>query len=294
MADRLVFRPINLSSEKDISYAVNVLREELDENYSRELFNWKHVQNPFGKSYGFVAIDEDKIIGVRMLMCWDFSINGKIKRAVRPVDTATDRAYRGQGIFKKLTLECLENISGKYDFVFNTPNENSLPGNLKMGWQKNEYVSSFKLAIINPFSKTLKCSNISVKDIEIEEISTLNSSTKCATEFFRWRYKDEEYKAVKFTIPGHYLIYKKSKITGLPVLIIYEMLGNEEYISQMLNSLGKKLNVPLVYFYGKIMKSNGSLLKVIQRNRPVVVLKGADNLTVKNLKLSLGDLESKI
>ena len=294
MADRLVFRPINLSNEKDISHAVKVLQEELDENYSRELFNWKHLKNPFGKSYGFVALDEGKIVGVRILMCWNFLIDGEIKRAVRPVDTATDSAYRGQGIFKKLTLDCLENISGKYDFVFNTPNENSLPGNLKMGWQKNEYVSSFKLAIINPFSKTLKCRNILIQDIEIEGISTLYSSTECTNEFLRWRYKDEQYEAVKFEIPCHYLIYKKSRITGLPVLIIYEMLGNEEHISRMLNSLGKKLNVPLVYFYGKILKGNGGLLKVIQRNRPIVVLKNADKLIAENLKLSLGDLESKI
>ena len=57
-------------------------------------------------------------------------------RAVRAVDTATHPDFRGQGVFSALTLGALEELrSDGVAFVFNTPNERSRPGYLKMGWQ---------------------------------------------------------------------------------------------------------------------------------------------------------------
>jgi len=54
---------------------------------------------------------------------------------VRAVDTATDPDYQGRGIFTRLTLTALDELRDEgVDIVFNTPNSNSLPGYLKMGW----------------------------------------------------------------------------------------------------------------------------------------------------------------
>jgi hypothetical protein len=54
--------------------------------------------------------------------------------AVRAVDTATHPEHQGRGIFSSLTLAALDALRGDVDLVFNTPNEKSLPGYLKMGW----------------------------------------------------------------------------------------------------------------------------------------------------------------
>ena len=56
---------------------------------------------------------------------------------VRAVDTATVPEFQGRGIFTRLTLDALDELRDDgVDLVFNTPNANSLPGYLKMGWQE--------------------------------------------------------------------------------------------------------------------------------------------------------------
>jgi GNAT superfamily N-acetyltransferase len=100
-------------------------------------FDWKHRQSPFGESPGWVAVDGDRVVGFRTYMRWEFLHNGRIRRAVRAVDTATHPEYQGQGIFWKLTRASLEDLlEDGVDFVFNTPNDKSRPGYLKMGWRE--------------------------------------------------------------------------------------------------------------------------------------------------------------
>ena len=55
---------------------------------------------------------------------------------MRAVDTATDREHQGKGIFRTLTTHGIEQIEADgVSWVFNTPNDSSRPGYLKMGWQ---------------------------------------------------------------------------------------------------------------------------------------------------------------
>src|SRR3990170_159348 len=70
-----------------------------------------------------------------MFLRWELRAGGGIVRAVRAVDTATHPDFQGQGIFKTLTLQALDTVVADADLVFNTPNANSRPGYLKMGWQ---------------------------------------------------------------------------------------------------------------------------------------------------------------
>ena len=102
----------------------------------QEFFWWKHRENPFGPSPAWVAMDGTRVAGYRTLLRWRFITSaGKPVSAVRAVDTATDPAYRGQGIFRRLTLDAVADLTRAGDaFVFNTPNDNSRPGYLSMGW----------------------------------------------------------------------------------------------------------------------------------------------------------------
>ena len=100
------------------------------------LFAWKHEENAFGPSPAWVAVDGDRIAGFRVLMRWEFVDAAGSVRAVRAVDTATHPDYQGQGIFTRLALHALDELRADgVDFVFNTPNDQSRPGYLKMGWQ---------------------------------------------------------------------------------------------------------------------------------------------------------------
>jgi hypothetical protein len=99
-------------------------------------FAWKHAENPFGPSPMWVAEVGDRIAGFRAFLRWEFvTAAGEVLRAVRAVDTATDPDFRGRGIFTTLTLGALEELrADAVDLVFNTPNGQSRPGYLKMGW----------------------------------------------------------------------------------------------------------------------------------------------------------------
>lgn len=105
---------------------------------NEELFRWKHRANPFGPSPMWVAEVGGTLAGFRTLMRWQWvSAAGEVLHAVRAVDTATDPAFQGRGIFRALTLHAVrELVADGADFVFNTPNDQSRPGYLRMGWQQ--------------------------------------------------------------------------------------------------------------------------------------------------------------
>jgi GNAT superfamily N-acetyltransferase len=105
-------------------------------------WDWKHRDNPAGASYELCAYDpaSGEIAGLRTLMWWSLRApDGSPCRAVRAVDTATHPDHQRRGIFSALTRYAIEDLRGQgVPFVFNTPNRNSLPGYLKMGWRTVE------------------------------------------------------------------------------------------------------------------------------------------------------------
>jgi hypothetical protein len=109
----------------------------VDDDRHRLLFAWKHRSNPFGSSPGWVATDEDGLVGSRTFMRWSFLMADERISAVRAVDTATHPRAQGRGIFRALTMEGVKEMSAAgVDWVFNTPNDRSAPGYLSMGWRR--------------------------------------------------------------------------------------------------------------------------------------------------------------
>lgn len=82
-----------------------------------------------------VAEIDDTIVGLRSFMRWDLVHSGDVIRCGRAVDTATHPDYMRRGIFSRLTKEALEVArDAGIQLIFNTPNDRSRPGYLKMGW----------------------------------------------------------------------------------------------------------------------------------------------------------------
>lgn len=135
-ASEMIVRPY---TDTDEAATLQVLTDSLGTGpggrRSPEFFRWKHQDNPFGRSFILVAESEDRIVGVRALMRWQFVTNGALVRAVRAVDTATHPDWQGRGLFTRLTSEAVDRLRTDTDFIFNTPNQKSLPGYLKMGWR---------------------------------------------------------------------------------------------------------------------------------------------------------------
>ncbi len=129
-------------SPDDLPDVLEVLRSALGETAllkrTPELWNWKHEDNPFGKSLVVVAEVGGELAGVRAMMRWDLlTTSGQTLRCLRPVDTATHPKFERRGIFKQLTLAAIEQATADgIDMIFNTPNASSGPGYLKMGWNE--------------------------------------------------------------------------------------------------------------------------------------------------------------
>jgi GNAT superfamily N-acetyltransferase len=134
---------IRAAADEDIPAILDTLRAALGESpvlrRTPELWAWKHVLNPFGPSFVFVAVaDGGRIAGVRAMMRWRLvTPDGDVLTCLRPVDTATHPQYERQGIFRRLTMTALDAARAEgVHLVFNTPNDKSGPGYLRMGWEE--------------------------------------------------------------------------------------------------------------------------------------------------------------
>lgn len=167
---------------------------------SVKLWQWKHVDNPFGKSPVLVAESGGEIVGVRAFMPWRFAREGQSVKALRAVDTAIHPSFQGKGIFKKLTLELLhECMEDDFQFIFNTPNPQSLPGYLKMGWQKRGRLP-LRLAVVRPLEMFLGKGRSPKQEVALQEwpkdvFNTVSENlapeglmTALSDEYLLWRY----------------------------------------------------------------------------------------------------------
>lgn len=131
---------VRLGDDTDLPAIIELLQRSMgrtDDARFVELFRWKHLESPFGRSPMWLAVAGDRIVGLRTFMRWDFVRDEQRVRCVRAVDTATDPDFQGRGIFRRLTLDALPHLGADgVQFVFNTPNSQSRPGYLKMGWRE--------------------------------------------------------------------------------------------------------------------------------------------------------------
>ena len=133
--DALTIRPAGPDDRPGvIRLAVRALGWRGDER-DRAFFAWKHDDNPFGPSPAWVATERGELVGFRTFLRWEFAREAERLQMVRAVDTASDPDHQGKGIFRRLTLGAVAELTAAgYDAVFNTPNTQSRPGYLKMGW----------------------------------------------------------------------------------------------------------------------------------------------------------------
>lgn len=136
VAGDIEFRRAAPADEPQVRELLRTVMGWESDGHDEDFFTWKHRANPFGESPAWVAVEGDDVVGYRTFLRWEFSTAGdRTVRAVRAVDTVTSPTHRGQGIFRRLTLTAVADLtlSGE-GIVFNTPNDQSRPGYLSMGW----------------------------------------------------------------------------------------------------------------------------------------------------------------
>lgn len=125
-----------VSNEDELSF-LKLFNFIFNEDMSSLWFDWKYRKNIYGDSIHVFCYDDKKLIGIRCF--WRNDLNNQI--SYQPCDTAVLEEYRKMGIFSQMSKLALEKSRGS--FIYNFPNENSLPANLKLGWQiyKKRYLT---------------------------------------------------------------------------------------------------------------------------------------------------------
>lgn len=95
---------------------------------SREYFQWKFRENPFGKSLHIIVLDKNKVVATRVF--WRLDISNL--EAYQCVDTSVLPKYQKKGIFGNTANAALKILKGK--LIYNYPNNSSGPLYLKYGW----------------------------------------------------------------------------------------------------------------------------------------------------------------
>ena len=287
-------------------------------------WRWKHVSNIFGPSFSRVARDESgDLMGMRAFMQWGLKSGDQTLRAVRAVDTATHPEYRRLGIFSKLTRRVIDDVTDDgVDLVFNTPNNQVLPGYLKLGWQ---YVS-----VVHPLLKVLNYPRFGVgmlrnklgvenlrrydltdffreeptsaaslleRQSEVEVLVAQNEDTwdqKCirtdrSLNYLRWRYVEHptiSYWVTYVEQAGQLLacaIYRTNTRFGLKEVVLCELLLNEAD-PQLLATLLKKVRAEVRADYLVSYFPNRTFQRgVLQRQGFKVVPRRGMNFAVRPL-----------
>ncbi len=308
---------IRESKPGDIPQIVEVLKASLGETSSKkteEVWRFKHVENPFGRSLVLVTVENEKIIGVRAFMRWKWQLGEQVYSAYRAVDTATHPAHQGKGIFKKLTLRAIEMVKEQGDdFIFNTPNSQSLPGYLKMGWEE---VGKLKIRanIANPLDwfgnktdKSYTVNNSCLEDQLVNLVAEYNllkrEENKLFTikspEYLSWRYENNplqkyEVEADKdFYLAGYIKEQKYFKELRITEHIYFNETGRQK-IDRAVKKISKK-------FGAQIITSTGlnSGLGFSGNYGPVLTLRDVNLVSglkqelvqLNNWSYTLGDLE---
>lgn len=302
----------------DIPDIIPVLKASLgtqDLPLSEEIWKFKHINNPFGKSLVLLAIEDDEIVGVRAFMKWELTLKDKVFKCYRAVDTATHPNHRGKGIFKKLTLKAVEMAKENNDnFVFNFPNEKSRPGYLKMGWQKAGNIKVALKPSFRSFWKFYKNEKHEVHNkVSAEALDALCQKwnkkvqqkglyTSKSPEYLHWRFENnplQEYSVE--ASDGFYLAVSTKKRKKIKELRVTECIFNDKKgrkkARKAIRKLSSKFGAQVISFSPELLSFGmfsvkgafGPILTVRELN--LSTSEKATCFDMKNWSYSLGDLE---
>lgn len=108
----------------------DLLSEVYGRQFSFDLFKWKHISSPLGKSIIYFAYDNDKLVSARAML----PVYHALYQSFQPCDTVTHPDYQRRGLISTLTKRCLSDIDLNNSLIFNFPNNKSYPAYIKLGW----------------------------------------------------------------------------------------------------------------------------------------------------------------
>jgi GNAT superfamily N-acetyltransferase len=265
---------VRQATESDIPAIIDLFKLSLGSEGGAPVaafWKWKHVDNPYGESPVLLAFDDEKLIGLRAFMRWKWRMNDTVYPAFRAVDTATHPDYRGKGIFSKLTKQLISelSLSEPPSFIYNTPNDQSKPGYLKMGWQvlgKAPVAASIKLAHNKKAEQKFEYYVKQLRELDFDSIQLFEVKDKItrdnSIQYLKWRYRDIpelKYGCFKYTEGNKqvYLFFHLKDRKHIHELRICDYAGvdavkDKRMLIKAFKKLASELGTPVITFINSI------------------------------------------
>lgn len=289
-----------LNYDKDIDEVVSLIRRNLNSVYSSEILKWKHLESPFGRSVGLLAVENEKIVGVVFAALYVFQNNLQEKfTAVRFFDACTESDQRGKGIFKGLMAKGFQVFDGEYDFSLSNPNKASLKGHLRVGYKEPRKEKFYNIGLLRPIIGSIRGEMKQIRGTEPDEKPLTNQNIYLAgnhLKFLNWRYVENRYRIFEFHDEDevNYIVYRIERKNNLRVIVLCNYFGNEEKINLVLNKICRKERTFFIYYLQNRITDNIKFLFTKNYKKAVIVFKEDLKEIPENLVIALGDLEGRL
>ena len=289
-----------LDYSENIEEVVALIRRNLNSEYSESILRWKHLESPFGKSVGLVALDGGKIVGVVFAALYKFqNSTGENISAIRFFDACTNPDQRGKGIFKTLMKMGFEICKNEIDFSFSNPNKASLKGHIRVGYEEPEKKTFYRLGFLKPIRGKIEGDFKPFRPEVLNEKSLTKQDFYLAgnnLSFWNWRYREKRYKIWVHQEHGekNYIVYRIEKKKGIRTIVLCDFFGDLRKIQKVLNMVCRREKTFLIYYLENQVNAELKFLFTKKYKKAVVVFKNEHQVLPDNLIISLGDLEGRL
>lgn len=173
-------------SEVDPSALADAIGEAFGKTRTLDWFRWKHIESPWGPSTGWVAVDDDGVLGLRMFTPWRLTVDGSEQTMQRAMDGAVVPRARRRGIFQSLvSCQMDADDSRTPQLLFSTAVPASQAAYEKLGWTvlprvEHRFVATLPAAV-GGFV------DAEVADLLPPEPALVGTSTRWDTAALLWR-----------------------------------------------------------------------------------------------------------
>lgn len=319
---------VRVANEQDIPAIIELFRLSLGTEGGapvESFWRWKHISNPFGESPVLLAFDEDKLIGLRAFMRWQWQHQGTVLPAFRAVDTGTHPDYRGKGIFSRLTKQLVAELKEREPscFIYNTPNDKSKPGYLKMGWQVLGKPNVIGSGAFSYSGNALQRFYDHHRDLQNLDISQLNQDYRVDIDpgqihvnhslaYYQWRYQAIPeipygsflYENIKDSILLFFHIKPRKNIYELRICDAVWLRGepNRRQLMRACHKLADRLGTPFISLVSKDPITSWERIRYqmvsLQKFAPEVTVREVNDSglmalvgNIDNWSFTMGDLE---
>jgi GNAT superfamily N-acetyltransferase len=278
---------IRTLAPEDVEPVLGMLNQTFNTSFDQEWVEWKHRRGPWGPSPGWVAHDDRGLVGVRLFLPWRLTESDRVHRALRPCDTVTASRARGRGVFRALTEHAVRSVEAEADLLFNTPNPNSRPGYLKMGFVEGGVVDQ-RVGLVRP-------RKVDVSGRPVPPASESGLRTQLDSSFLTWRYEDcPTTQYWLFGLPresGNGLVCRLRRWKGMRLMVVSEVWGDVRQRASLLAGAAHEMGARLAWMAEPL---RGSLRISAARPGTLVTrydLRSDGENPPGDIALSLGDIE---